>query len=264
MTLREEAAAWLAAGRTAVVVEVVEHRGSVPRETGTRMLVAAEAVAGTIGGGRLEQEAIAHARSRLGRPEAEDVRVALGPTLGQCCGGALTLRHAPLDAEAMRRWAAVPPRFVLQLYGAGHVGRAIVAVLAGIDDVRVQWIDEREHEFPDAPLPAHIERVAVDAVEAEVDAAPPGACFLVVTHSHALDLRIVEAVLRRGDFGFLGLIGSRSKRARFEHQLRERGIALQRLERLVCPIGLPGVGGKAPGDIAVAAVAQLLQRADGR
>lgn len=253
MNLRATAADWLAQDRAAVIVEVVQHRGSVPRETGTRMLVAADAVAGTIGGGHLELQAIAHARA--GR--CDDWAVALGPSLGQCCGGALTLRFVPLTSHALAAWTESPPRFHLQLYGAGHVGRAIVKILADIH-CRVQWIDERESEFPAGPLPAHVERVCVEPVEAEVAAAPPGAFFLVLTHSHDLDLRITEAILRRGDFGWLGLIGSKSKRARFEHRFAERGIAPELIGRMACPIGVPGIVGKEPAVVAVAVVAQLL------
>jgi xanthine dehydrogenase accessory factor len=158
----------------------------------------------------------------------------------------------------LANWPAPQPRFSLQLYGAGHVGRAIVNLLAGID-CRVQWIDEREVEFPDAPLPPHIEKVCVDAVEGEVDAAEPGAFYLVLTHNHDLDLRITEAVLRRGDFGFLGLIGSQTKRARFLHRYEARGISQEVLGRMTCPIGMPGIEGKEPEVIAVSVVAQLLQ-----
>ncbi|EWS53676.1 xanthine dehydrogenase accessory protein XdhC [Methylibium sp. T29] len=154
------------------------------------------------------------------------------------------------------------PRFHLQLYGAGHVGRAIVALLASID-CRVQWIDEREAEFDAfaalAPLPPHVQALCVDAVEAEVAQAPPGACYLVLTHEHDLDLRITEAVLRRGDFAYCGLIGSRTKRARFVHRFQERGVSDAAIARLTCPIGLPGITGKEPAVLAIAAVAQLLQ-----
>ncbi len=262
--LRTTAADWLHAGRAACVVEVVRHHGSVPRETGTRMLVAADGVAGTIGGGHLEWQAVERARRWLAdTPVAAapvDWPVALGPSLGQCCGGSLVLRVSPLDADALGAWPAPVPRFTLQLYGAGHVGRAIVKLLADID-CRVQWIDEREAGFPPGPLPPHIERVCAEPVEAEVEAAPPGACVLVLTHSHDLDLRITEAVLRRGDFGFFGLIGSATKRARFLHRLEARGVAASALARLTCPIGVPGIAGKAPAVIAVGVVAQLLQRA---
>jgi xanthine dehydrogenase accessory factor len=264
--LKALAARWLRQRRPAIEVRVARHAGSVPRESGTRMLVSAEEVAGTIGGGHLELEAIAEARRMLaagGAPPPHERHYALGPTLGQCCGGALTLAFAPLDAGTLVRWPDEPPRFTLQLYGAGHVGRAIVRLLEGLP-CRVQWIDEREDEFPASRSAAHIERMCVEPVEAEVDAAPPGAFYLVLTHSHDLDLRITEAILRRGDFGYLGLIGSKTKRARFLHRFEQRGIAAEALERLTCPIGVPGIEGKAPEVIAVAVVAQLLQRAGGQ
>lgn len=258
--LRATARAWLAAGRPAMEVLVLEHRGSVPREAGTRMLVAADAVAGTIGGGHLELQAIERARQRLadGPTAVDDRAVALGPSLGQCCGGSLVLRTQPLSAASLAAWPEPPPRFALQLYGAGHVGRAIVRLLAGID-CSVQWIDERESEFPAEPLPPHIEALCVEPVEAEVHVAPPGACYLVLTHSHDLDLRITEAILRRGDFAYCGLIGSKTKRARFVHRFEERGVPPEAIARLTCPIGVPGIVGKEPEVLAIAVVAQLLQ-----
>jgi xanthine dehydrogenase accessory factor len=260
-TVHDAARAWLAEGRAAVLVDVVDFKGSVPRETGTRMLVATDAVVGTIGGGHLEWQAIAHARGLLtgdarGPSERE---IALGPTLGQCCGGVLRLRWQALSAAVVAQWPAPAARFHLQLYGAGHLGRAIAQLLAGID-CRVQWIDERDSEFPAETPPPHIERVCVEPVEAEVTAAPAGGYFLVLTHSHDLDLRITEAILRRGDFAYLGLIGSQTKRARFIHRFEQRGIAANLLGRITCPIGVPGIRGKEPEVIAVAVVAQLLQR----
>jgi len=260
--LKATARAWLAAGRQAMLVQVLASRGSVPREAGTRMLVGSDAVAGTIGGGHLELQAIARARALLadGIATPQDQPIALGPTLGQCCGGALTLRTAPLDAAALAAWPDEAPLFTLQLYGAGHVGRAIVQLLANLP-CAVDWIDEREAEFPAEPGPPHIRRLCVEPVEAEVPLAPPGAFYLVLTHSHDLDLRITEAILRRGDFGYLGLIGSATKRARFLARFRQRGVADAALDRLTCPIGVPGIPGKQPEQIAVAVVAQLLQTA---
>lgn len=264
--LRALATRWLEAARPAIVVLVTVARGSVPREAGTRMLVARDAAAGTIGGGHLELKAIEEARGMLpaGDRSARSRHFPLGPALGQCCGGAVTLSFAPLDAGSLAAWPVTPPRFRLQLYGAGHVGRAIARALAPLD-VQVDWIDEREDEFPtglldgiDSPWPAHIRRVCVDSVEGEVVAAPPGACYLVLTHRHDLDLRIAEAILERGDFAFLGLIGSKTKRQRFVHRFEARGIPPARIARLTCPIGLPGIEGKEPAVIAAAVVAQLL------
>jgi len=268
--LRDAALRWQAAARLAVVVEVTATQGSVPREAGTRMLVAADEVLGSIGGGHLELQAIADARALLGVGRVGAVgspalppavqRIALGPTLGQCCGGALTLHFTPLAQADVAAWSLPAPRFTLQLYGAGHVGRAIVRLLTDLP-CRVRWIDEREDEFPAGALPSHIEMRCVEPVAAEVAAAPAGAFHLVLTHSHALDLALAQAILAHGDFGWFGLIGSRSKRARFEHRLRERGFDAALIERITCPIGLPGISGKAPEVIAVAVVAQMLQLA---
>jgi xanthine dehydrogenase accessory factor len=185
-------------------------------------------------------------------------RIALGPTLGQCCGGVVTLRWQPLSAASLAQWPTPKARFDLHLYGAGHVGRAIVALLADID-CRVRWIDQRDSEFPGTPEPAHISRCCDDAPEAEVAEAAPGAFFLVLTHSHDLDWRIVDLVLRRGDFGWLGLIGSATKRASFASRLAQRGHSAAAIARIACPIGVAGITGKAPAEIAVAVVAQLLQ-----
>lgn len=264
MSLVDAARRWLHAQRPAVLVEVAQAQGSVPRGPGTRMLVARDEVAGTVGGGHLELQAIAHARRMLeaGGPAPGTLHYPLGPALGQCCGGAVTLSFRPLDADELAAWPSAHPWFHLQLYGAGHVGRAIVQALAPLP-VRIDWIDEREDEFArhvgPQPGEADLRLLCVDAVEAEVRQAPPGAAYLVLTHEHDLDLRITEAVLRRGDFAYLGLIGSRTKRARFEHRFAQRGVPAEAIARMTCPIGVPGITGKAPAVIAVAVVAQLLQ-----
>lgn len=263
--LQATAREWLARGEPAIEVRVAEARGSAPREAGARMLVAARRVAGTVGGGHLELQAIQIARDMLAAGETlpREKHFPLGPALGQCCGGAVTLAFEPLTDAVMANWPAPKPRFHLQLYGAGHVGRAIVHLLSGID-CKVQWIDERDEEFPEGPLPPHIEKVCVDAVEGEVDMAEPGTFYLVLTHNHDLDMRITEAVLRRGDFGFLGLIGSQTKRARFLHRFEARGIRAETLSRMTCPIGIPGIEGKEPEVLAISVAGQLLQAASGK
>ena len=264
MNVQAAALRWRALARAAVVVEVTTTQGSVPRESGTRMLVAADEVLGSVGGGHLELLAIAQARQMLTttasapQQNPQETYYPLGPKLGQCCGGALTLRFTPLAADEPAAWTQPAPRFHLQLYGAGHVGRAIVKLLEGID-CRVAWIDEREDQFPSSALPPHIQKVCVEPVEAEVATAPPGAMFLVLTHSHDLDLTIAEAILKRADFAFAGLIGSKTKAARFRHRFEARGLDAALIDRLHCPIGLPGIEGKEPEVIAVAVVAQLLR-----
>lgn len=272
---------WCAEGRHAILVRVVQTGGSVPREIGASMIVCAHQTIGTIGGGHLEARAIARARVLLdqgtipgnGSGGATDEMItehfALGPSLGQCCGGAVTVGFRRLDAASLRAWAEPEPLFHLQLHGAGHVGQALVAQLRSLDVV-VDWVDGRESmlqsDFDDAIAgytgAARINRIAVahdDEVAAEIERAPTGAFYLVMTHSHELDLRICEAILRRADFAFFGLIGSPTKRERFRRRLSERGIARQTLDRMCCPIGIDGIDAKTPEVIAVSVCAQLLQ-----
>ena len=144
----------------------------------------------------------------------------------------------------------------LVLFGAGHVGLAIVRALAHLP-CSVTWVDERDDMFP-AQLPDNVTVEASDVPEALVAAAPSGASYLVMTHSHALDQRLAEAIMARADVGWFGLIGSRTKRRQFEHRLRERGVAQERIDAMVCPIGLPGIADKAPAVIAASVAAQLL------
>lgn len=261
---REVARHWLEERRPAVVVVVLEAHGSVPRGLGTRMVVSAADAVGTVGGGHLEMKAIIEARALLQSGSGpRSIQYPLGPALGQCCGGTVTLGFTRLDARSLAAWPEPEPLFHLQMYGAGHVGHAVARLLATID-CRVLWIDEREEQFPHALVegaswPLHIQTLCVDAVEDEVRHAPVNAFYLVITHNHDLDMRITEAILNRGDFGYLGLIGSKTKRARFVHRFEERGIPPQRLARMTCPIGIPGIDGKEPELIAVAVVAQMLQ-----
>jgi xanthine dehydrogenase accessory factor len=160
-----------------------------------------------------------------------------------------------------RRWlvdVVEAPREHLMLFGAGHVGAAVVRALAGLP-CRVTWVDEREELFP-ADVPAKVSVEATDTPEALAASAPPGTSFLVMTHSHAIDQRLAETILKRPSYheDWFGLIGSNTKRKQFEHRLRERGVDSRRLDAMVCPIGVAGIEGKAPAVIAVAVAAQLL------
>lgn len=150
-----------------------------------------------------------------------------------------------------------PADFRVVLFGNGHVGRALVQVLGALP-CEVTWIDEREQDFP-ATVPPNVTIVATDVPEAEVRAAAPGSMFLVMTHSHALDFELVAAILARDDFLYAGMIGSKPKRAQLERRLAARGIAEEATRRLNCPIGIAGIGGRAPGVIAVAVAAELVQ-----
>lgn len=305
----------VAEGEAAVLVTVARVAGSGPREPGAKMLVAGARLVDTIGGGHLEMRAVDIARAMLldGR-ERHLERFALGPSLGQCCGGVVHLaferlqpaQAALLDSRRLldswrlialdgapdgalcdeagrvlwgaqaplfardhgthvmqeqdgRRWLAdlvQAPRDHLLLFGAGHVGQAIVRALAHLP-CRVTWIDEREDMFP-PQVPDNVTVEASDTPEALVALAPSGAFYLVMTHSHALDQRLAEAIMARPDVGWFGLIGSITKRRQFEHRLRARGVDSARIDAMVCPIGLPGITNKAPAVIAASVCAQLL------
>lgn len=148
----------------------------------------------------------------------------------------------------------------LLLFGAGHVGKAVARILEDLP-FHVRWIDRREQEFPEN-IPSNALAICTEDFEAEVRSAAPESIFIVMTHSHDLDEQICHAVLERGDFAFLGLIGSTSKHRRFIHRLGKRGISEAVLERLVCPIGLPGIAGKEPATIALSLAAQLMSAPD--
>lgn len=269
MTLLADTTSFTArlAGEPAVLVTVEATQGSAPREAGAWMAVFAQGVVGTIGGGHVEFTAIAEARRRLrGEPGEPVRRYALGPSLGQCCGGVVHLRFEAVAAGdvARLRQRLTPPQVPVALFGGGHVGRAIVAALAPLP-FELTWIDSRDEIFP-STTPANVRCEHSDPVQAAVGDLPAGANVLVMSFSHAEDLDVVAACLarqrQRGDLAFIGLIGSRTKWATFRHRLAERGFTGTELAQVTCPIGLAGIAGKEPAVIAAGVAAQLLQRRD--
>ena len=256
------------AGSPAVRIIVSRVQGSGPREAGAWMAVFGDALVGTIGGGRLEFDAIADARALLaGQPVAAERRFALGPSLGQCCGGVVWLRYErlePADLPGLRQQLLedTQAHMPVALFGGGHVGAAIVELL-GTLPVRTHWIDSRDEVFP-AALPLNVRCEHSGPVQGAVATLEPGSRVLIMSFSHAEDLDIVAACLKRrrahGDLPFIGLIGSKSKWATFRHRLEARGFAAAELEAVTCPIGVAGVVGKEPAVIAVAVAAQLLQQ----
>jgi xanthine dehydrogenase accessory factor len=251
----------------ACLVQVESTQGSAPREAGAWMAVFADHIIGTIGGGHLEHQAIAEARRRLaGQPGDARLRYPLGPALGQCCGGVvhLTYEHlGAMDPLALDRLRArlAPPRYPVALFGGGHVGHALAQVLAPLP-FALHWIDSRDGIFPQA-LPQGVVCEHSEPVQQAVPALVPGTRVLIMSFSHAEDLDVVAACLRRqrerSDLPFIGLIGSKTKWATFSHRLTERGFTPQELAGVTCPIGIPGITGKEPAVIAVAVAAQLLQ-----
>lgn len=221
----------------------------------------------------------------------------LGPLLGQCCGGRVRLLVERLDADS-EGWLAdvaaacaagrpfrlqtdlggdtltrritdaqdagpdtlvetvAPVTDRLAIFGAGHVGQAVARAFAPLP-FRLDWLASREDLAPEAGL-ARASLMAEDDLEAFIEGAPPGGFYVIFTHSHDLDYRLTRAVLRRGDFRYLGLIGSKTKRVRFERRLGAEGIGDDALARLTCPIGLRSIRSKAPAAIAVGLAAELL------
>ncbi|HEU0099485.1 MAG TPA: xanthine dehydrogenase accessory protein XdhC [Allosphingosinicella sp.] len=273
----------------AALVTILATEGSAPRGAGARMVVTGSGLAGSIGGGRLEHQATAQARSILaldpGSWRVQDYP--LGPLLGQCCGGRVRLlverldsvpdTEGPFEVTLSDRVERKPPagggggaigargplpaagaRFLepvesealrVLLFGAGHVGRAIAERSAGLP-LHLAWYDSRP-EMAEAP---GVVLAGEEAMAAEAAAAPGEAAVVVMTHDHGLDYRLAAAALR-GQARFVGLIGSRTKRSRFLSRLAAEGVEAG---RLTCPVGLPGIAGREPEVIAIATLAQLL------
>ena len=249
----------------AVLVRITATQGSAPREAGTWMAVWAEGLTATIGGGQLEFQVAQAARAMLSGatvPEGAQ-RYPLGPSLGQCCGGVVFLSYQRVtvaDAPALRG-ELVARQTPVALFGGGHVGAALARLLAALP-FSVRWIDSRDGVFPGA-LPAAIETEHSEPVQDAVARLVPGSRVLIMSFSHAEDLDIVIACLKRlrerDDLPYVGLIGSKTKWATFRHRLEARGFTEAELARVTCPIGVQGIGGKEPEVIAVAVAAQLLQ-----
>lgn len=235
-----------------VLITVAATDGSAPREAGTKMVVTPDEAIGTIGGGTLEFRAIEIARQMLASKRGPDLRkFPLGPALGQCCGGSVTLLFEPQR----------PDLFTVALFGAGHVGKAVVQVLSALP-CRIRWFDPRPDEFPDH-VPPNVSIEVTNAPEHEIAGLPDDAWLLVMSHSHAVDLGITAKALQEDRFSYVGLIGSETKRARFVKRFRDVGITEQQLSKLTCPIGIEGVSGKHPGEIAIATAAQILRLREG-
>jgi len=261
------------------LVSVVRAEGSVPREEGARMVVTANGFHGTIGGGTLEWKALAEAQRLLGKgTQVKMLTQSLGPDLGQCCGGRVTLAIESFDPASLAQAKDLAAReqagpFTLAnrlpgivenfgerrravlVFGAGHVGRALILSLAPLP-FDVTWADPRPEAFPGA-MPQNVTGFAGDPLDV-LAAAPEGALAVIMSHSHALDLSIADAALRNPAIAHVGLIGSATKRARFERRLVQAGVDKSRVAAMICPIGIGGIRSKLPAAIAVSVVAQLI------
>jgi xanthine dehydrogenase accessory factor len=271
----------LSAEGSCALVSVIRAQGSAPREEGARMVVGRRGFHGTIGGGALEWKALALAQALLDKPRQVKIFAqSLGPDLGQCCGGRVTLAVESFDAtcqtevEAYAAREADGPftvtgrlpgfdgveRFGEQrrpvlVFGAGHVGRALILALAPFP-FDVTWADPRPGSFPSA-MPQNVTAVTGDPL-AVVGAAKARSLAFIMSHSHALDLSLADAALRNPAIAEVGVIGSATKRARFEKRLREAGVDEARIRAMICPIGIGGIRSKLPAAVALGVAAQIV------
>ncbi len=290
----------VAAQGEVVRVVVAAVKGSAPREVGATMLVWAGqetgGQSGTIGGGALEYEAAHYARKIIERQIPHVAKIyALGPAVGQCCGGSVTLSYqwyrsdrlptkfpvtTPIMAAGGTRphsvervvkegvarplclddWLIEPLLTTtrpLWIYGAGHVGRALVNVLADLPDLAITWVDTGADRFP-PEIPQNVTPLVASNPPDVLRYAPPEAEHLVLTYSHKMDLEICHALLGHG-FRYAGLIGSATKWARFRTRLAGLGHDPVHIDQIACPIGQPALG-KHPQAIAIGVAAELLGR----
>ncbi len=254
------------------LVQVQQVQGSAPREVGAWMAVSVglapgslHGLVGSIGGGHLEYQAMAHAQQVLAGRQPHGVqRYALGPSLGQCCGGVVHLAYRVVGVQdlpslELRQARRLP----VAVFGAGHVGQALVAALQRLP-CSIVWVDSRPGLWPDSAVAdACTTLVQSDPVQDAVADLPAGSRVVILTHSHVEDWDISAACLARqreaGDLPFVGLIGSASKWASFRRRLLERGFDAAAVDAVQCPVGIPGIAGKEPEVIAVAIAAQLMQ-----
>lgn len=260
--------AFLACNRS-VLVDVIEAKGSTPREAGTYMLVGDEAIWGTIGGGQFEYMAIDNARAILKGGGETVMDIPLGPEIGQCCGGRTKLRFTlvtPQIAEMLqdRLVRERDDRPAVFLFGSGHVGLALARALVPLP-FAVTVVETRKEALQN--LPAGVTSRLTSIPEASVDDIAPGGAAVILTHDHALDFLIAERALKRSDLAYVGMIGSATKRATFSHWLdRQEGENITKREnavmmsRLILPIGGSAVRDKRPEVIAALVAAELLQR----
>ena len=245
----------------AVLVEVTGVKGSTPREAGAWMAVSGTRTIGTIGGGQLEFLAIRHAREMLeAATRGDSMDIPLGPEISQCCGGRVALDFALIDAELR---AALDARVAADhagrpqalVFGAGHVGKALALALSALP-YRTLLVDTRAEEL--ASVGEGVETLHTVLPEAEVRAAPPASAFVVLTHEHSLDFLIAREALARGDAAYVGMIGSKTKKATFRSWLADQGEDASLLDRLVTPIGGSGVHDKRPEIIAALTAAEII------
>ena len=245
-----------------VHIRLTDVKGSSPRDIGAEMFVAADKLYGTIGGGRLEYLVINRARTMIHDGIVlDDMDISLGPEIGQCCGGRVAVNLRCMDDNHRTRTIALEDERIsglphVYILGAGHVGRALAVFLQTLP-VHCIMVDSRADEL--ALTDAKVEKRQSALPEADISAAPEGSVFVVLTHDHALDFLLASAALARGDAAYVGLIGSRTKRIKFERYCRKENPEISTAP-LVCPIGMHGSADKRPEVIAAFVAAEVMAR----
>ncbi|WP_158972980.1 xanthine dehydrogenase accessory protein XdhC [Paraglaciecola sp. L3A3] len=231
-----------------VIVTVIKTLGSVPRASGSKMLISATEIYDTIGGGHLEFKAIQKARELLTAPTNEPViqQFKLGANLGQCCGGEATVLFEVIQSQGLQ----------LDIYGAGHVAQALMPIIQHLP-ISIRWIDSREDVFP-ITIPANIKVIVDESPTEQAKLAAKNTASLILTHNHQLDFDLVQSILKRGDSLWLGVIGSKTKAKRFAYKLSHREFSSEQIAHMTCPVGLSNVQGKLPMEVAVSIAGQLI------
>lgn len=264
MTTAAALRAFFAASPVVALVEVADAKGSTPREKGAWMLVSPTAIHGTIGGGQLEFRAIDRARALLGGKEAQGaitLDIPLGPEIGQCCGGRVTVGIRPVDKALRDHLTAAAEaedarRPHVYMFGGGHVGHALAAAFSLLP-VEAIIVETRADALEG--MPEGVATRLTPVPEEMVREAPAGAAFVVLTHDHALDFLIVAEALKRDDAAYVGMIGSRTKKATFRSwYLKTADGSEETFARLVSPIGGDAVKDKRPAVIAALAAAEIM------
>ena len=263
-TLFQVARELLSEGKAVIALEIVNAKGSTPRDKGCRMLVTESKIFGTIGGGRLEFVATQDARSMIAENRDRLTRtIPLGPEIGQCCGGSVTVSYGRLSSSAdpffQEAGAGDDPHPVIQVHGAGHTGKALAKVLALLP-FDVSLIDTRRDILMEVDI--GVKKVHTPLPEENVRRAAPGTAFVIFTHEHNLDFLIAAEALKRGDAAYVGMIGSKTKRAVFESWLEDHGYDRKMAQSLVSPIGGSAVHDKRPEIIAALVGAELIEVLD--
>lgn len=252
----------------AVLIEIIDAKGSTPREKETWMLVSQSNIFGTIGGGQLEYIAIDKARQLLKicgsskdkTTKPETLNILLGPEIGQCCGGSVSLLIAQMDellqarlVDLIAQERAAEPH--LYIFGAGHVGFAL-AKAASLLPLKVKLIDTRAEELAGAPI--QVEAILSAIPEAIIRSAIPKSAYVILTHDHALDFLLAKEALERGDAAYIGMIGSKTKRGTFTNWFKREGGHSNQLKKLTCPIGGTHIKDKRPEIIAALTLAEVI------